>query len=120
LWPGEFVNVRLDLALTKNAILVTSKAVNEGPKGRYVWLVKQDRTVEMTPVKIDRRIEGMDVVAQGLSAGDRVISEGQLALFPGAKVITRSEMERMTKGRLQQSSADNGMHNEDSRGAKKP
>ncbi|MBM3298457.1 MAG: efflux RND transporter periplasmic adaptor subunit [Deltaproteobacteria bacterium] len=106
LWPGDFVNVRLELGVTKNAVLVTARAVNEGPKGRYIWLVKQDHTVEMRLVTVGRRVEGMDLVVQGLSGGDRVVAEGQIALYPGAKVVTRGQMESTVKAQGQESPAD--------------
>lgn len=96
LWPGQFVNVWLELTVTKDAILVASPAVVVGPKGRYVWLVKPDSTVEMLPVLIDRSYDGMEVVAQGLSAGDRVVTEGQLLLYPGAKIVEQSAAAKPT------------------------
>ncbi|AFM25327.1 efflux RND transporter periplasmic adaptor subunit [Desulfomonile tiedjei] len=91
LWPGQFVRVRLELTVSKNAILVPQRSVNEGPQGQYVWVMNSDSTVAIKPVKIDRRNGEMVVLAGGLGAGERVITDGQLLLRPGAKVLVRSE-----------------------------
>jgi multidrug efflux system membrane fusion protein len=94
LWPGEFVKVLLQLTVTKDAILVPSQAVMVGPKGKYVWRVKEDNTVEIRLVLISRSADGMEVVAEGLQPGDRVVAEGQTSLFPGAPVQERERRKR--------------------------
>jgi membrane fusion protein, multidrug efflux system len=95
LWPGQFVQVRLQLSVTRGAVLAPHTAVHEGPNGRYVWAVSPDQTVAMRPVKVDRRAGDMEVIAEGLDAGERVVTDGYLILRPGAQVITREEMSRM-------------------------
>ncbi|MEW6533367.1 MAG: efflux RND transporter periplasmic adaptor subunit [Thermodesulfobacteriota bacterium] len=89
LWPGEFVKVLLQLTVTKDAVLVPSQAVMIGPKGKYVWRVKDNNTVEIRLVLISRSADGMEVVAEGLQPGDTVVAEGQTSLFPGAPVQER-------------------------------
>jgi membrane fusion protein, multidrug efflux system len=91
LWPGQFVRVRLKLTVTRDAILVPERAVNDGPDGQYVWVVNQDETVAVRPVKLDRRDGALGVVSEGLKAGEKVITDGQLLLAPGAKVVPRGE-----------------------------
>jgi multidrug efflux system membrane fusion protein len=91
LWPGQFVRVRLELTVTRNAVLVPQRSVNEGPEGQYVWVMNPDHTVKMKPVKLDRRNGEMVVLAGGLTAGEKVITDGQLLLRPGAKVFIRPE-----------------------------
>jgi multidrug efflux system membrane fusion protein len=91
LWPGQFVRVRLELTVSKNAVLVPQRSVNEGPDGQYVWVMNSDSTVAMKPVKLDRRNGEMVVLAGGLSAGEKVITDGQLLLRPGAKVLVKTE-----------------------------
>lgn len=98
LWPGEFVRVRLKLSVTRNAILVPSRAVNDGPDGQYVWVMNPDRTVAIRPVQIDRRSGTMEVVSEGLNPGETVITAGRLLLYPGAHVVTRQQIEEMRKG----------------------
>jgi multidrug efflux system membrane fusion protein len=90
LWPGQFVNVVLTLA-TEPAIVVPSPAVQTGQQGRYVFVVKPDGTVESRPVEAGREFGGDIVVAKGVNAGETVVTEGQLRLFPGAKVQAQGE-----------------------------
>jgi multidrug efflux system membrane fusion protein len=86
LWPGQFVNVVLTLHEQKDAIVTPSAAVQSGPTGQYVFVVKPDSTVELRNIEI-ARAEGEDtVVASGLQAGDQVVIVGQLRLAPGTKV----------------------------------
>ena len=110
LWPGQFVKVLLKVDETKNALLIPSNAVNDGPKGRYVWIVKGDDTVEMRPVTVDRRVDNMFVIAQGIKPHERVVTNGQLMLFPGAKVITRAQMEELVKKKQEQVRKQGGPH----------
>jgi multidrug efflux system membrane fusion protein len=86
LWPGEYVDVVLRLATEPGAIVVPSQAVQTGQAGQYVYVVKNDLTVESRPVKVSRTHGSLSVVANGLQAGERVVTDGQLRLSPGAKV----------------------------------
>ncbi len=95
LWPGQFISVRLKLSTTPDAVIVPSQAVNDGPSGQYVWLVNQDQTVAMRPIKVARSGNGMHIVSDGLTSGDTVVSDGQLMLRPGAKIITRAQLAEM-------------------------
>jgi multidrug efflux system membrane fusion protein len=86
LWPGQFVNVVLTLHEQKDAIVAPSAAVQNGPTGQYVFVVKPDSTVELRNIKI-ARAEGNDtVVSAGLKPGDQVVTVGQLRLAPGTRV----------------------------------
>ena len=89
LWPGEFVDVVLDLSAQANALLVPSEAVQTGQQGNYVFVVKADNTAEVRPVMVGRSIEGQTVITSGVAAGETVVSDGQLRLTPGAKVKAR-------------------------------
>ena len=86
LWPGQFVNVVLNLYEQANAIVVPNTAVQNGPSGQYVFLVKPDMTVEVRNIKVARADGNDTVVASGLAAGDQVVTVGQLRLAPGMKV----------------------------------
>jgi multidrug efflux system membrane fusion protein len=90
LWPGEFANLRLILGEKKEAILVPSKAVLVGQKGHYVYVVKQDQTVEIRPVEIGQREGDSTIIREGLQPSETVVLEGQVNLYPGAKVMVRS------------------------------
>ncbi|MCU1291373.1 MAG: efflux transporter periplasmic adaptor subunit [Bryobacterales bacterium] len=92
LWPGQFVNVKARLNLEHGRIVVPSRTLQTGPQGKYVWVMNpSDHSVAMRPVDVLRLYQGPKnleeaVVGKGLSAGEMVISEGQMRLMPGAKV----------------------------------
>ncbi len=85
LWPGQAVDVVLTLT-TEDAVLVPSQAVQAGQQGPFVFVVKSDLTVESRPVKVGRRLARELVIEQGLQPGERVVTDGQLRLVPGARV----------------------------------
>ena len=92
LWPGEFVNAVLTLSTEPNAIVAPAGAVQGGQQGSYVYVVKPDNTVESRPVTPGRLIADGTVIQKGLSAGERVVTDGQLRLSPGARIeIVTSE-----------------------------
>jgi multidrug efflux system membrane fusion protein len=86
LWPGEFINVRLQLGVVHNGIQVPAEVIQRGPKGSYAYVVKPDNTVEMRLVEIQSQQGGEVLVTKGLNSGDRVVLDGQLKLAPGARV----------------------------------
>jgi multidrug efflux system membrane fusion protein len=83
------VRVTLRLTTQPNAIVVPNQAVQTGQSGSYVYVVKQDRTVEMRPVTTGARVDQDMVVDQGLQLGETVVTEGQLRLAPGTRVVVR-------------------------------
>ena len=89
LWPGEFVRVILRLTTQSNAIVVPNQAVQTGQNGAFVYVVKQDRTVESRPVTTGARVDQDMVVEQGLQPGETVVTEGQLRLAPGSRVAVQ-------------------------------
>lgn len=91
LWPGEYVDVVLTLTTEPNAIVVPSQAVQTGQNGQYVYVVKRDLTVESRSVSVARTQGPLSIVAKGLQPGERVVTDGQLRLAPGAKVEIKSE-----------------------------
>jgi multidrug efflux system membrane fusion protein len=86
LWPGQFVNVRLILATLPKAVLVPSAAPQDSAKGSFVYVIKSDSTAELRLVKIGQRQGDLIVIEDGLKPGERVVTTGQLAVMPGAKV----------------------------------
>jgi multidrug efflux system membrane fusion protein len=89
LWPGEFVRVALRLTTQPNAVVVPNQAVQTGQDGQYVFVVRQDRTVESRPVVSGARVGEDLVIDRGLEAGETVVTEGQLRLQPGSRVQVR-------------------------------
>jgi multidrug efflux system membrane fusion protein len=87
LWPGEFVNVSMRLTLQPNAIVVPSAALQTGQDGTYVYVVKDDMTVEMRAVVVGIRVGDILVIDKGLREGETIVTEGQLRLAPGSKVL---------------------------------
>jgi membrane fusion protein, multidrug efflux system len=87
--PGQFVNVVLTLATEPNSILVPSQGVEQGQTGQYVYVVKPDSTVEMRPVTIGVEIKGETMILKGIKAGERVVTDGQMRLLPGSKVVIK-------------------------------
>ncbi|MGH9603255.1 MAG: efflux RND transporter periplasmic adaptor subunit [Terriglobales bacterium] len=86
LWPGQFVNIVLTLSEQKDALVVPSEAVQTGQQGMFVWVVKPDLTVESRPVTVARTRQNESVIAQGVAAGDTVVTDGHLRLMPGGRV----------------------------------
>jgi membrane fusion protein, multidrug efflux system len=89
LWPGQFVNVVL-LIDTQMATVVPSEAVQAGQQGSFVYVVKEDKTVEPRPVVVGQSFGTKLVVQKGLKAGDTIVVDGQSRLFPGAKIAETS------------------------------
>jgi multidrug efflux system membrane fusion protein len=85
-WPGQFVNVKAQLSLEPNRVVVPTQTVQTGPEGRYVWVVSSESKVSMRPVNVLRAWGNDSVIGAGLKPGEVVISEGQIRLTPGAKV----------------------------------
>jgi membrane fusion protein, multidrug efflux system len=86
LWPGQFVNVKLTLETLKNAITVPSSAVNQGPKGAFVYLVGPGDKAVNLPVNVVATEGAVTVIQSGLSAGQQVVTDGQMSLKPGSVV----------------------------------
>lgn len=89
LWPGQFVNVSLTLTSQTDAIVAPSQAIQNGQQGQFVFVLKPDNTVETRPVVVARSNENEAVIAKGLEPGEKVVTDGQLRLFQGAKVDVR-------------------------------
>jgi multidrug efflux system membrane fusion protein len=86
LWPGQFVNLSITLAVKLNAVVVPSQAIQTGQKGQYVFVVKPDATAEIRPVVSGPVTQGMTVVETGLQKGEHVVIDGQMRVVPGGKV----------------------------------
>lgn len=90
LWPGQFVNVALTLTTVPNAVVVPTQAIQTGQQGPYVFVVQADHTVQSRPVVPGRTLDNETIVEKGVAAGDRVVTEGQIRLVPGARVDIKS------------------------------
>ncbi|HNX51111.1 MAG TPA: efflux RND transporter periplasmic adaptor subunit, partial [Thermoanaerobaculaceae bacterium] len=86
LWPGLFVDVALVLEQQRDRLVVPAAAVQTGQIGTYVFVVKDDQTAELRPVKVVRQDEQVAVLSDGVQAGEMVVTDGQLRLVPGTRV----------------------------------
>jgi multidrug efflux system membrane fusion protein len=89
LWPGQFVTVTLTLREQADALVVPSQAIQNGPNGQYVYVVKADQTAELRPVVVERTEGDAAVLARGVQAGETVVTTGQLRVTPGGKVTAK-------------------------------
>ena len=88
LWPGLFVQVTLVLRTDPNAIVVPAAAVQASQAGQFVFVVKEDRSVEVRNITVERQQGEEIVVAHGLRPGEEVVTDGQLRLTAGARITT--------------------------------
>jgi multidrug efflux system membrane fusion protein len=86
LWPGLFVNVVLTLDAVTNATVVPSEAVQAGQQSQFIYVVKPDQTVEPRNVTVGRTYGNQVIIEKGLAPGESVVTDGQLRLFPGARI----------------------------------
>ena len=86
LWPGQFIHVVLTLTVQNNAVVAPTEAVQTGQQGQFVFVVKDDLTAEVRPVVVSRTSGGESVIEKGLTPDEKVVTDGQIRLMPGAKV----------------------------------
>ena len=89
LWPGEYVDTTVTLAVADNATVVPSTAVQTGPDNLYVYILQPNSTVQERAVETGVTTNGLTVITKGIAPGEPVITDGQLALTPGARVLVR-------------------------------
>jgi multidrug efflux system membrane fusion protein len=88
MWPGQFARVSLRLTTIPNATVVPTQSVMTGQDGQYVFVVKQDQTVEQRTITPGQHVDQDTVIEKGLQPGEVVVTEGQLRLENGTKVTT--------------------------------
>jgi multidrug efflux system membrane fusion protein len=92
LWPGQFVNVRLLINTLRSVVVVPTAAVQRGPNGTFVYVVKDDKTVTVRPVTLTQQDDLRAVVATGLAAGEHVVTTGFARIAEGTLVqVTNAE-----------------------------
>jgi multidrug efflux system membrane fusion protein len=94
LWPGQFVDATLTLTEQPDTIVVPSQAVQTGQDGSFVFVVEHDLSAQPRPVVVGDSLDGETVIKRGLKAGETVVTDGQLRLFPGAKVKIKRGLEQ--------------------------
>lgn len=96
LTPGQFLNVTLLLDTLKDAVTIPNEAVQQGAEGNFVYVVKDDHSSEVRAITPAAADGGVTAIAKGLSAGEAVVTDGQLRLAPGVKVKLRDAAESKT------------------------
>ena len=91
LWPGQYVQLALQLDELKDAVVVPSQAVQNGQSGQFIFVVKPDQTVESRAVKTSVTFKGETVITSGVRVGETVVTDGQLRLAPGVTVSFKTE-----------------------------
>ena len=86
LWPGQFVNVRLLIDTLKQVVVIPTGAVQRGPNGTFVYVVKDDNTVAMRPITVTQQDETQAVVGKGVEPPERVVTTGFARLTDGSQV----------------------------------
>ena len=90
LWPGQFVNTRLLVDTLKQVVVIPTGAVQRGPNGTFVYVVKDDDTVSVRPITVQKQDETQTVISKGLEAPERVVTTGFVRLTDGTKVAIGS------------------------------
>jgi multidrug efflux system membrane fusion protein len=86
LWPGGFVNVRLELYVEPDALVVPSTAVVAGQQGNFVFVIQPDSSASTKAVTVNRTAGDFAIITGDVQPGDRVVVDGQLRLRQGSKV----------------------------------
>ncbi|MGA8163469.1 MAG: efflux RND transporter periplasmic adaptor subunit [Waddliaceae bacterium] len=94
IWPGLFVNVSIHLYSISNALLVPKEAVRLGTQGHFLFVAKEDGTVDQRYITIGQVHDQEQVVLKGVKKGERVVTQGQLSLYPGAKYAVHTDSDK--------------------------
>lgn len=105
LWPGQFIDVRLTLQTLSNVVTVPAAAVNQGPKGAYVYMVGPGNKAVMQLVQLLTTQDATAVIKSGLKGGETIVTDGQMTLRPGLTVAARPPASAGANPRSQKPSA---------------
>ena len=100
LWPGAFVNVRLQLYVEPNALVVPASAIVAGQQGSFVFVIQKDSSAATKPVTVSRTVGDYAIVNGDIQPGDRVVTDGQIRLRQGAKVQIKAAADTTRLGVL--------------------
>jgi multidrug efflux system membrane fusion protein len=92
LWPGQYVNIAVTLSNRENAVVIPSQAVQSSQKGQYVYVVKNDKGVEMRPITVLQAVDQQTIVDRGVAPGETVVTDGQIRLTPKSKVEIKTTL----------------------------
>lgn len=92
LWPGDFVDCKIVVENRRDGLTVPSIAIQHGPKGDFVWVIRPDNTVEPRPVRVRQTLGETALIDRGLQADEQVVAEGQYYLRTGTRVVIVPEL----------------------------
>lgn len=98
LTPGEFVNVAVTLEQRPEAVVVPSQAVQDGQRGAFVFVIRENSTVDLRTVTVDDSANGFTVVTKGLEPGEKIVLDGYLQLRPNARVVIKTPGDTKSPG----------------------
>jgi multidrug efflux system membrane fusion protein len=98
LWPGQFVNARLRLSIRKDSAVVPASVVQRGPEGAFAFVIKDDQTVEIRPIRVAQIEQGEALIEAGLRPGERVVVDGQYKLQKGSRISTTDSRAAVAAG----------------------
>ncbi len=98
LWPGQFVNCVLTLTTIPDAVVIPTQAIQTGQQGQFVFVVKGDGSVDLRPVVSGETLDGETVISSGVNPGETVVTDGQLQLAPGSRVVVKREQGTGNRG----------------------
>src|SRR5258708_461916 len=84
--PGQFVNARLLMTTRKGGIVVPASVVQRGPDGAYAFVIAEDSTAQVRPIKVEQIEQGEALISEGLRPGEKVVVDGQYKLQAGSEV----------------------------------
>jgi multidrug efflux system membrane fusion protein len=93
LWPGQFVDTQLILTVDPAVLTVPAGAVVAGQEGTFVFVISEDKKAEKRLVKVNRSLDSIVVIEEGLKTGEMVVTDGQMRLIPGATVIIKAGLQ---------------------------
>jgi multidrug efflux system membrane fusion protein len=91
LWPGQFARVTLFLGNEENSVVIPAQAVQVSQQGSMVYVVREDKGLDIRKVEVKRVVDGEAVIAKGVAAGESVVTEGHFRLTPASKVVVKGE-----------------------------
>jgi len=101
LWPGEFIRIRIQVAIRKDATTIPPVAIQRGPDGLYTWVVKNDNTVEQRSIETVPVDTDTAIVSKGVAPGEQVVVNGQYRLDPGTRVTAKTGLSASGAGNAQ-------------------
>jgi multidrug efflux system membrane fusion protein len=91
LWPGQYANATVTVSNKPNAVVVPAQAVQIGQSGQYVYVVRNNTSVELRPVTVAQQVGQMAIVDHGVAAGEMVVTDGQMNLTAASKVSVKAQ-----------------------------